>query len=84
MSESRDTTREARPARAAARKGAFTKRYLPWTVGGVLALLIVIGLWPKPVPVETATVVRGPLIVTVNEEGRTQVRNRYVVTAPVA
>ncbi|HEY5552093.1 MAG TPA: HlyD family efflux transporter periplasmic adaptor subunit, partial [Opitutaceae bacterium] len=67
-----------------ARKATFTKRYLPWTVGGVIALLIVVGLWPKPIPVETATVVRGPLVVTVNEEGRTQVRNRYVVTAPVA
>jgi HlyD family secretion protein len=80
MSDTKQNSREAKPAR----KGAFTKRYLPWTVGAVLAVLIVIGLWPKPIPVETATVVRGPLVVTVNEEGRTQVRNRYIVTAPVA
>lgn len=84
MSHPQETTREAKPARPAARKNTFTKRYLPWILGGVLALLIVVGLWPKPIQVETATVVRGPLVVTVNEEGRTQVRNRYVVTAPVA
>lgn len=84
MSEPDTTSNQSQPARAAARRGAFTKRYLPWTVGGILALLIVVGLWPRPVPVETATVVRGPLVVTVNEEGRTQVRNRYIVTAPVA
>jgi HlyD family secretion protein len=84
MNNPSETNASPKTARAAARKNAFTKRYLPWILGGALALLIVVGLWPKPVPVETATVVRGPLVVTVNEEGRTQVRNRYVVTAPVA
>jgi len=36
------------------------------------------------VPVETAVVQRGPLLVTVDEEGRTRVRDRFVVAAPVA
>ncbi|HEX2854515.1 MAG TPA: HlyD family efflux transporter periplasmic adaptor subunit [Opitutaceae bacterium] len=52
--------------------------------GAVLVLLIVIGLWPRPVPVELATVTRGNLIVTVDEEGMTRVKNRYVVSTPVA
>jgi HlyD family secretion protein len=37
---------------------------------------------PPAVPVEVAEVTRGPLRVTVDEEGETRVRNRYVVAAP--
>ncbi len=47
-------------------------------------LLIVIGLRPRAVPVEDAGVTRGSLVVTVDEEGMTRVKNRYIVSAPVA
>ena len=60
------------------------RRRLPLIGGIVLVALIVIGLWPRPVPVESGAVVRGPLVVTVDEEGMTRVKNRYVVSAPVA
>jgi HlyD family secretion protein len=60
------------------------RRSLPWLGGLVLLALIVWGLWPKPIIIETGTVVRGPLTVRVSEEGKTRVRNRYVVAAPVA
>jgi uncharacterized repeat protein (TIGR03803 family) len=46
--------------------------------------LIVVGLWPRAISVEVTTVSRGPLVVTVDEEGMTRVKNRYVVSAPVA
>jgi HlyD family secretion protein len=36
------------------------------------------------VPVDLAEVKRGPLTVTVEEEGKTRVRERYLVSAPVA
>jgi HlyD family secretion protein len=49
-------------------------------VGGLLA----VALWPRAVPVEIATVARGPLVVTVDEEGMTRVRDRFVVSSPVA
>jgi HlyD family secretion protein len=49
-------------------------------VGGLLA----VALWPTAVPVEVGTVSNGPLVVTVDEEGQTRVRRRYVVSAPVA
>ena len=39
---------------------------------------------PKPVAVETATVTRGTFTLTVEQDGVTRVRDRYVVTAPVA
>ena len=45
---------------------------------------LVWAMWPKPVPVEVATVGRGPLIVTVDEDGRARVEDRYLVTAPLA
>jgi HlyD family secretion protein len=53
-------------------------------LGGLLLVaLIVAGLWPKPVPVETAVATRGLLRATVNEEGKTRIKHRYVVAAPV-
>jgi HlyD family secretion protein len=60
------------------------RRSLPWL--GVILLLLLIGwgLWPKPVIIETGVVARSPLTVRVAEEGKTRVRNRYVVAAPVA
>lgn len=50
---------------------------------GLVGLLIA-GLRPEPAPVETALVTRGPLEVTVREEGKTRLRNRYMIAAPVA
>lgn len=49
----------------------------------MLVALIVAGLWPKPLPVETVKVMTGSLRTTVNEEGKTRIRQRYVVSAPV-
>jgi len=46
--------------------------------------LIVVGFLPQPTRVETARVVRGTLQVCVTEEGKTRLRQRYIVSAPVA
>lgn len=59
------------------------RRSLPWLVLALLILLVVWGLWPKPVMVETGVIARAPLTVRVSEEGKTRIRNRYVVAAPV-
>lgn len=74
------------PALPAPKKPGATswRRRLPLLGGALLVLLIVIGLWPRPTPIEIATVTRGNLVVTVDEEGMTRVKNRYVVSAPVA
>jgi HlyD family secretion protein len=45
---------------------------------------VVWGFWPGPVPVEGRPVVRAPLRVTVEEEGLTRVKDRFVISAPVA
>lgn len=60
------------------------RRSLPWIGVAGLFSLIGWGLWPKPVIVETGEVARGALTVHVSEEGKTRVRNRYFVAAPVA
>ena len=53
--------------------------------GAVLIVgMIVWAFLPKPVVVETATVERGPLMVTVRDDGRTRIKDRYVVSSPVA
>ena len=72
-------------ASTAARHGPKhrTRRWIPFTGAFLLVALIIAGLWPKPVPVETATVGRGPLRATVNEEGKTRIKQRFVVAAPV-
>ena len=49
---------------------------------GVLAFVLR-GLLDQPVPVEAARVTRDPLVVTVVEEGRTRIRNRYIVSPTV-
>lgn len=69
------------PARLARRR---SKRWIPWGGAVVLLALLVIGLWPQPVPVETAKVVTGKLRSTINEEGKARVKQRYTVAAPVS
>ena len=56
-------------------------------IAGMAVLIAGVIGWsfrPQPVPVDIASVVRGALRVTVDEEGMTRVRERYVISAPVA
>jgi HlyD family secretion protein len=57
-------------------------------IGIVVAVVVAAGLiyafLPQPVPVDLAVLARGPLTVTVDEEGETRVEDVYVVSAPVA
>jgi len=54
------------------------------TAAIVIMVLIIYGFKPAPVWVDVATVQRGPLSVTIEEEGKTRVIDRYVVSSPVA
>ncbi|MFQ5642755.1 MAG: efflux RND transporter periplasmic adaptor subunit [Thiogranum sp.] len=49
----------------------------------LVAALLAWGFWPRPLPVEVARAVSAPLAVTVEEEGKTRVINRYQISAPV-
>jgi HlyD family secretion protein len=50
----------------------------------VLGAVLALAFWPETIGVDAASVTRGPLVVTVDEEGRTRVRDRFVVSAPVS
>src|SRR5512135_1637265 len=45
---------------------------------------VIYAFLPKPISVEVARVARGPLQVTVDHEGRTRVKERYVISAPLS
>jgi HlyD family secretion protein len=49
-----------------------------------VAVILAVALWPVATDVDVARVVRGPMRVTIDEEGETRVRERFVVSAPVA
>jgi HlyD family secretion protein len=57
-------------------------------LGGVALLavlaLLVVSVLPQPVPVDVAPVTQGRFEQTVDEDGKTRVRERYVVSAPLA
>jgi HlyD family secretion protein len=53
-------------------------------IGLAVIALVVYTMRPKPLVVDTSTVVRRPLETTVDADGRTRVRERYVIVAPVS
>src|SRR6476661_3387524 len=57
---------------------------LRWAmIGGVVLMLVLFALRPQPVPVDTARVVRGKFEYSVEEDGKTRVRERFTVSAPL-
>ena len=63
----------------------FWRKHIGMIIGiFVVVLLIGIGFIPRPVLVDTANVKIDALKVTVEEEGKTRVIDRFVISAPVA
>jgi HlyD family secretion protein len=60
------------------------KRVLYALVAVMVMALVALALVPDPVKVEIAAAQSGPLAVTVDEDGETRARDRYVIAAPVA
>jgi HlyD family secretion protein len=71
------------PAKSAKKRSRPWRRVLVWLLLAVVAALIVINLLPQPVTVEVARVTRGPLAVSVFEEGQTRVRHRFTISPPI-
>jgi len=63
------------------------RKILKWTLGLLICVTliatIVVAMLPQPVPVDVAPVTVGSMQVTVDEEGRTRIRERYVVSSPL-
>ena len=61
------------------------RRIIIWgAIGLVISALLVLGLRPQPLLVETAEVLRAPLRVSIEEEGKARVKDRYEVSSPVS
>ena len=57
-----------------------------WFLAAVVVTLVgalVYAFAPRPVPVDFTRVTEGALQVTVDEDGRTRIEERYVVSAPL-
>ncbi len=60
------------------------RRLLLILLGIGVAFAIWYAMQPQPARVDVATVTRGELKVTVDEDGKTRIKERYVVSAPLA
>ncbi len=49
----------------------------------IIIALLIWGYWPQAIMVEAVAAKRAPLTITIEEEGRTRVRDRYIISAPV-
>jgi HlyD family secretion protein len=63
---------------------AFRRKLFVIIVIAVVVLATVYGFYPKAADVDLVDVTRGPLQITIEEEGRTRLKDRYVITAPTA
>jgi len=56
-----------------------------WIVTGMMGVagLIWFG-WPEPVPVDLTSAAIGPMEVTIDDDGKTEVRHVYTVSAPIS
>lgn len=77
------STERARPKVRRRRRRIFGPVLLVLAALAIVALAVV-ALRPKPVPVDVASVRRGSVELAVTEDGRTRIKDRYAVVAPVA
>ena len=75
--------RRAREVKRRARRRTIKRIVYALVAVGVVAAIVVAWM-PRPVPAELGQVARGPLRVTVDEDGQARVKDRYVVSAPLA
>lgn len=62
----------------------ISRKFLLIALPAALIAAFAVALRPNPIAVDLAPVRRGPLRVTLDEEGETRVRERFVVSAPFA
>jgi HlyD family secretion protein len=64
----------------------FGAAFNPRVLGSLLLVgaLLAVAFWPATVVVDVTVATRGPLVVTVDEEGQTRVKDRFVISTPVS
>lgn len=61
-----------------------SRTWMTLGTGALLAATLAYAFWPRPVMVEIGETVRARMVVTIDEEAKTRVRDAYVVSAPIA
>jgi HlyD family secretion protein len=62
----------------------WIKRVLAAVVLAAIAAIVVYALMPRPIAVDLATVDKGPMAVTIDEEGEAEIADVFRVSAPIA
>ncbi|MCA9234031.1 MAG: HlyD family efflux transporter periplasmic adaptor subunit [Planctomycetales bacterium] len=62
----------------------FARRVVLFLLAAAVVAALVYGLMPVPVEVDMAEVTRGDIRDTVDQDGKTRIRERYIVSAPLA
>ncbi len=61
------------------------KKVAPWLIPAAIGVVaLAYAFWPRRIPVDIATVTQGPMRVTIDEDGKTRVKERYMVSAPLS
>lgn len=63
--------------------GRWRERLVWLGLAAAVVAALAYGFWPRPIDVDLASVARGDLLVEVSEDGKTRVREKFVVSAPV-
>jgi HlyD family secretion protein len=50
----------------------------------VIVAIVALAMWPESIEVSAAKIERGPMQVTLDEDGETRIRDKFVLSAPVA
>lgn len=62
----------------------MSRTWLSAGIGILLLAFLIYAYWPRPLLVDMGVAERGPMVMTLDEEAKTRVRDAYVVSAPVA
>lgn len=65
---------------------ANKKRSRAWLMLGTIAIIgsgLAVAFWPRPTMVDIGQVTRGTMMMTIDEDGRTRVKDAYIVSTPV-
>ncbi len=87
MSDTPSTDAEVSKRRNSRKRNKAIKKWLKraaWViVGAAVIFMAVRAFMPKPVPVDAAKATKTKMVVTIDEDGKTRIKDRYVVLAPL-
>jgi HlyD family secretion protein len=64
--------------------GALRRRILTISIVLIVVVLLIYGFLPTTQVVDIVSVTRGPLQITIEEEGRTRLKDRFTISAPTS